>query len=71
VEVTAHAQAASASPVYSRRQPGKTALYKVLQVLQQHLLTFEQQWTAIANGVFAVPSAQDLDRIRIFPAPLQ
>jgi hypothetical protein len=47
VEVTARAQAASAGPVYSRRQPENTALY---QVLQQHLLTFEQQWTDTANG---------------------
>ena len=28
--------------VYSRRESEKTALYKVLQ---QHLLTFEQEWT--------------------------
>jgi hypothetical protein len=47
VEVTAHAHAASAGPVYSRRQPEKTALYKVLQ---QHLLTFEQQWTDKSDG---------------------
>jgi hypothetical protein len=47
VEVTARTQAASAGPVYSRRQPEKTALYKVLQ---QHLLTFEQQWTDQASG---------------------
>ena len=33
--------------------------------------TFDSAHQAIANGVFAVPSAQDLDRIRIFPAPLQ
>jgi hypothetical protein len=33
--------------VYSRRQPEKTALY---QVLQKHLLTFEQQWTEQASG---------------------
>jgi hypothetical protein len=32
---------------YSRREPGKTALF---QVLQQHLLTFEQEWTDQANG---------------------
>ena len=47
MEVTARTQAASAGPVYSRRQPEKTALYKVLQ---QHLLTFEQQWTDQASG---------------------
>jgi hypothetical protein len=28
--------------VYSRRQPEKTALF---QVMQEHLLTFEQEWT--------------------------
>jgi hypothetical protein len=33
--------------VYTRRQPEKTALY---QVVQQHLLTFEQQWTDQADG---------------------
>jgi hypothetical protein len=32
---------------YSRRQPEKTALF---QVVQQHLLTFEQQWTDEASG---------------------
>ena len=47
MEVTARTQATSASPVYSRRQPEKTALYKVLQ---QHLLTFEQEWTDQASG---------------------
>jgi len=34
-------------PVYSRRQPEKTALF---QVMQKHLLTFEQQWTDEASG---------------------
>ena len=47
MEVTARTQAASASPVYSRREPEKTALYKVLQ---QHLLTFEQEWTDKSDG---------------------
>ena len=47
MEAAAHAQAASASPAYSRRQPEKTALY---QVGRQHLLTFKQQWTDQANG---------------------
>ena len=32
---------------YARRQPEKTALF---QVLQQHLLTFEQEWTDQADG---------------------
>jgi hypothetical protein len=32
---------------YARREPEKTALY---QVLQQHLLTVEQQWTDQADG---------------------
>jgi hypothetical protein len=47
VEVAARAQPAFAGPVYSRRQPENTALYKVLQ---QHLLTFEQRWTDEASG---------------------
>jgi hypothetical protein len=47
VEATARTQAASAGPVYSRREPEKTALF---QVLQQHLLTFEQEWTDKASG---------------------
>ena len=42
MEATARAQPASAGPVYSRRQPEKTALF---QVMQEHLLTFEQEWT--------------------------
>jgi hypothetical protein len=33
--------------VYARRQPEKTALY---QVMQCHLLTFEQEWTDEASG---------------------
>jgi len=32
---------------YARREPEKTALY---QVLQQHLLTFEQEWTDKSDG---------------------
>jgi hypothetical protein len=32
---------------YARREPEKTALF---QVVQQHLLTFEQQWTDEADG---------------------
>jgi hypothetical protein len=47
VEATARAQPASADPVYSRRQPEKTALYKVMQ---EHLLTFEQEWTDKSDG---------------------
>ena len=47
MEAAARAQPAFTGPVYSRRQPEKTALY---QVLQQHLLTFEQQWTDHASG---------------------
>ena len=47
MEAAARVQPASAGPVYTRRQPETTALY---QVLQQHLLTFEQQWTDAASG---------------------
>jgi hypothetical protein len=36
-----------AGPVYTRRQPEKTALF---QVVQQHLLTFEQEWTDKSDG---------------------
>jgi hypothetical protein len=32
---------------YVRRQPEKTALYRVMQ---EHLLTFEQQWADEASG---------------------
>ena len=32
---------------YARREPEKTALY---QVLQEHLLTFEQEWTDKSDG---------------------
>jgi hypothetical protein len=47
VEAEARVQNQPTDPTYIRRQPEKTALY---QVLQQHLLTFEQQWTDEANG---------------------
>jgi hypothetical protein len=47
VEATARAQPAPAGPVYSRRQPEKTALCKVMQ---EHLLTFEQEWTDKSDG---------------------
>jgi hypothetical protein len=47
VEATERAQPASDGPVYSRRQPEKTALCKVMQ---EHLLIFEQQWTDAASG---------------------
>ena len=43
----AHIQGKPAGPTYLRRQPEKTALY---QVMQHHLLTFEQQWTDEASG---------------------
>lgn len=33
--------------MYARREPEKTALYRVMQ---EHLLTFEQQWTDEASG---------------------
>jgi hypothetical protein len=32
---------------YARREPEKTALF---QVLQHHLLTFEQEWTDKSDG---------------------
>ena len=47
MEAAACAQPASAGSVYSRRQPEKTALYRVMQ---EYLLTFEQQWTDQASG---------------------
>jgi hypothetical protein len=47
VEPAAHVQSHPSGPTYFRRQPEKTALY---QMLQRHLLTFEQQWTDEANG---------------------
>jgi hypothetical protein len=46
VEAAACAQAATGY-TYARRESEKTALY---QVLQRHLLTFEQQWTDEASG---------------------
>ena len=33
--------------VYARRQPEKTGLYRVMQ---EHLLTFEQEWTDPQSG---------------------
>jgi hypothetical protein len=47
VEAASLTQAALAGPTYVRRQPEKTALYRVMQ---EHLLTFEQQWTDEASG---------------------
>jgi hypothetical protein len=47
VEAAACAQLVPAGPVYSRREPEKTALF---QVLQRHLLTFEQEWTDKSDG---------------------
>ena len=47
MEAAACAQPAFAGPVYSRREPEKTALYKVMQ---EHLLTFEQQWSDETSG---------------------
>jgi hypothetical protein len=47
VEAAARSQTQPAGPTYLRRQPEKTALY---QVLQRHLLTFEQEWTDEASG---------------------
>ena len=38
---------------YARREPEKTALF---QVLQEHLLTFEQEWTDKSDGR-TLPSA--------------
>src|SRR5450759_1938026 len=47
MEAAARAQPSPAGPVYTRRPPEKSALY---QVMQQHLLTFEQEWTDEASG---------------------
>ena len=47
VEAAARARASLAGPVYTRQQPEKTALYRVMQ---EHLLTFEQEWTDEASG---------------------
>jgi len=47
MEAAARVQPAFAGPIDAHRQPEKTALY---QVLQRHLLTFEQQWTDQASG---------------------
>jgi hypothetical protein len=47
VEAAVRVHPRSTGPTYIRRQPEKTPLY---QVLQQNLLTFEQQWTDEASG---------------------
>ena len=47
METAVRGQAQSAGLVYARRQPETTALYRVLQ---EHLLTFEQEWTDQASG---------------------
>jgi hypothetical protein len=47
VEASARIQAQSGGPAYFRRQPEKTALFRVMQ---EHLLTFEQVWTDEASG---------------------
>jgi len=47
VEAAARVQANPTGAVYARRQPEKTSLYRVVQ---ENLLTFEQQWTDEASG---------------------
>ncbi len=47
MQAAAPARALPAGPVYARRQPENTALYRVMQA---HLLTFEQVWTDQASG---------------------
>jgi hypothetical protein len=47
VEEAVLVQAQSPGPTYVRRQPETTALYRVMQ---EHLLTFEQEWTDEASG---------------------
>ena len=47
MEAAARVQAQSTGPTYVRRQPEKTTLYRVMQ---EHRLTFEQQWTDEASG---------------------
>jgi hypothetical protein len=47
VEFAAYTEAPSCRPTYVRRQPENTALYRVIQ---ENLLTFEQQWTDEASG---------------------
>ena len=47
MEAAARVRPSPAGPVYTRRQPEKTALYRVMQ---EHLLTFEQEWTDAASG---------------------
>lgn len=46
MEAAARARVATGY-TYARREPEKTALY---QVLQRHLLTFEQEWTDKSDG---------------------
>jgi hypothetical protein len=45
VEAAARVQAPG--PTYFRRQPEKTTLYRVMQ---EHLLSFEQEWTDEGSG---------------------
>jgi hypothetical protein len=47
VEATVCAAKPATGYTYARREPEKTALY---QVLQNHLLTFEQEWTEKSEG---------------------
>jgi hypothetical protein len=47
VEAATRTQPSPAGPVYARRQPEKTVLYRAMQ---EHLLTFEQEWTEEASG---------------------
>ena len=47
MEAAARIRERSAGVVYARRQPEKTALFRVMQ---EHLLTFEQEWTDPASG---------------------
>ena len=47
MEAAACIQAQPAGPTYVRRQPERTALYRVMQ---EHLRTFEQAWTDEASG---------------------
>jgi hypothetical protein len=58
VEAAACAQAATGY-TYARREPEKTALY---QVLQRHLLTFEQQWTDEAGRTLPRFVTEELHR---------
>lgn len=47
MEAGACAAKPAAGYTYARREPEKTALF---QVIQQHLLTFEQSWTDKSDG---------------------